>query len=552
MQPVIPRTTSGRALPCPSMLARANTRSSAFSRTAQVLIRIRSAPRRDRRCARSRRDRAGRASDRCRRRSSGSRRSRGRPCRVGAVFGAAESSTPRARRAELNQIAHGGGITRPCTDLHARLAPRSCRCSPRSRCPLARLGRGALELPGLTLPASRRRASTSAWATATTRSPRQRRLRHEPRAAGGVAHDFELGFRLGFRLDDGGQATQADSYGRPFDTETYGTEHDRIANPELKFRWSMARSYAAELGLELRAYIPIETQSRFGFMIGLPIALRAGPSASTPASSFRSSSTTRRKTVVSIPLHIWIQPTATFWLGPLLGMRVVNQDGSHTQYPLGFGLGWQLNRAVDLRTWFMFPDINQDAAARTYGLGVGARSQVRVARHSSAGEAGFEGRLRHRAADLIDLARAAEDDHRRDRLDLEAGGAARVLVDVQLRDLQLARALAGERLEHRRDGAARPAPGRPEVDQHRDRRVLDLLLPARVGDRHRPAREDLLLAAPAHRVVAEPRAQDAGCSRRSGCTRKRRCPADPLPLRRSWRLCVSTSPARSRRRGDTR
>ena len=43
MQPVMPRTTSGRALPCASMLARANTRSSAFSRTAQVLIRIRSA-----------------------------------------------------------------------------------------------------------------------------------------------------------------------------------------------------------------------------------------------------------------------------------------------------------------------------------------------------------------------------------------------------------------------------------------------------------------------------------------------------------------------------
>ena len=39
----------------------------------------------------------------------------------------------------------------------------------------------------------------------------------------GITHDFELGFRMGFRLDDGGQATQADQYGRPFDTETYGT-----------------------------------------------------------------------------------------------------------------------------------------------------------------------------------------------------------------------------------------------------------------------------------------------------------------------------------------
>jgi hypothetical protein len=33
-------------------------------------------------------------------------------------------------------------------------------------------------------------------------------------------------------------------------------------------------------------------------------------------------------------------------------------------------MGWQLNRAVDLRAWFMFPDINQDAAARSYGLGL--------------------------------------------------------------------------------------------------------------------------------------------------------------------------------------
>ena len=42
MQPVTPSTTSGRAAAA-SMLVRANTRSSAFSRTAQVLIRMRSA-----------------------------------------------------------------------------------------------------------------------------------------------------------------------------------------------------------------------------------------------------------------------------------------------------------------------------------------------------------------------------------------------------------------------------------------------------------------------------------------------------------------------------
>jgi hypothetical protein len=186
----------------------------------------------------------------------------------------------------------------------------------------------------------------------------------------GVAHDFELGFRMGFRLDDGGQITQADRYGRPFDTETYGTNGDRVANPEIKLRWSMARSYAAELGLELRFYLPIEAGSRFGFMFGLPIALRAGPIRFDTGLYVPIIFYDPTQTIVSIPLHVWIQPTRDFWLGPLLGLRVVNQGNSHTEYPLGFGMGWQLNRIVDLRTWVLFPDISRDAAARWWGIGV--------------------------------------------------------------------------------------------------------------------------------------------------------------------------------------
>ena len=92
----------------------------------------------------------------------------------------------------------------------------------------------------------------------------------------GITHDFELGFRMGFRLDNGGRYTQADRYGRPFDTETYGTGGDGVANPELHFRWAVARSYAAELGLELRAYLPIEAGRASGSCSGCRIALRAG------------------------------------------------------------------------------------------------------------------------------------------------------------------------------------------------------------------------------------------------------------------------------------
>ena len=185
----------------------------------------------------------------------------------------------------------------------------------------------------------------------------------------GVAQNFELGFRMGFRLDSGGRYTQADYYARPYETETYGTNNDSVSNPELRFRWSVARGYAAELGLELRAYLPIESNSRFGFMFGLPIALRAGPIRFDTGLYVPVLFYDPTRTAVSIPLHVWIQAAYNFWLGPILGLRFESQ-GSHTAYPLGFGLGWQTSRAVDIRTWFLFPDMNQNAAARSYGVGI--------------------------------------------------------------------------------------------------------------------------------------------------------------------------------------
>ena len=141
----------------------------------------------------------------------------------------------------------------------------------------------------------------------------------------------------------------------------------------------MARSYAAELGIELRAYLPIETNSRFGFMFGLPIALRAGPLRFDTGLYVPVLFYDPTRTAVSVPLHIWIQAAHNFWLGPMLGLRVVS-PGSHTAYPLGFGLGLQTSRAVDIRTWFLFPDMNQNAAARRWGAGDRAGSQVRVGR----------------------------------------------------------------------------------------------------------------------------------------------------------------------------
>jgi hypothetical protein len=186
----------------------------------------------------------------------------------------------------------------------------------------------------------------------------------------GLTHELELGLRTGFRLDDDGQATQADRYGRPFDTETYGTNNGRVANPEIRLRWSVARGSTAQIGLEWRAYLPIEPQSHFGMMFGLPIALHAASIRLDTGIYVPIIFSDPTMTIVSIPLHLWIQASSRLWLGPLFGVRIVSQNGTHNEYPLGFGLGSMLTRSIDLRTWFLFPDINRDEGARQFGAGV--------------------------------------------------------------------------------------------------------------------------------------------------------------------------------------
>jgi hypothetical protein len=186
--------------------------------------------------------------------------------------------------------------------------------------------------------------------------------------AGGVTHDLELGFRTGVRFDDGGQATQADRYGRPFETESYGTGGDTVANPELRMTWTVARGAIPELGLEARAYLPFENGTYFGVMFGVPLALRLGVVRIDTGLSVPIIFSPTTTSAVSIPLHLWIQASPRLWLGPLLGLRI---ESGHDAYPLGFGFGSALSRQIDLRAWFLFPDLNGPEAARTFGAGVG-------------------------------------------------------------------------------------------------------------------------------------------------------------------------------------
>ena len=197
----------------------------------------------------------------------------------------------------------------------------------------------------------------------------------------GVTHALELGFRSGFRLNGDAQATQADQYGRLFDTETYGTDGDNVANPEFRVRGSIARGDVAEVGLEGRAYLPIENGTRAGLLLGVPVTLHLGGTVRLDTGVFVPIlfyDPTR--TIISIPIAVWIQSTDRFWLGPFAAVRFHNDPGTFTQVLVGFGLGYQLARQVDFKAQFIFPDINgspeQGSGGKAFGAGAGLQLRI--------------------------------------------------------------------------------------------------------------------------------------------------------------------------------
>ncbi len=187
----------------------------------------------------------------------------------------------------------------------------------------------------------------------------------------GVGPGLELGIRTGIRADDASAVTMADAYARPFDTETYGTRGDRVANPELHLKWAVARGPAAELGLELAAYLPTENGSRFGLMFAVPLVLHANNIRVDSGVYVPIVFYDPEYRVISIPIQFWVQATRTFWLGPVFGLRFFHFGSeSWNQFPFGFGIGNAVSPNVDLRAWFLFPDITADQAARQFGAGL--------------------------------------------------------------------------------------------------------------------------------------------------------------------------------------
>jgi hypothetical protein len=193
--------------------------------------------------------------------------------------------------------------------------------------------------------------------------------------AGAFTSSLELGFRTGLRFGDVGRVGRADRYGRPFDTETYGEGADVVlSNPEARLRWAVVQGDVVEVALEGRAYSPFT--DGFGLMFGVPMAFHLGRIVRFDTGVFVPILFHNpTEALVSLPFHLWIQATDKLWLGPLTGVRFYSNAGGHVDVPLGFGLGYQVSRAVDFKTWLLFQDV-ANGAAREWGFGAGVELRI--------------------------------------------------------------------------------------------------------------------------------------------------------------------------------
>jgi hypothetical protein len=196
-------------------------------------------------------------------------------------------------------------------------------------------------------------------------------------AALGITSSVELGLRTGVRFGGYGRALGADAFGRTLFTETYGTNGDTLANPELRVRWAAYSGRVVEVGLDGRVYLPVEQFSRAGVMAGVPLAFHFGILRIDTGLYVPIIFSEPIGTVISVPVDLWFQVSHRLWLGPMLGFRHIDRGGlagPPNNLLLGFGLGYQVAAAVDLKWMLLIPNANADD--RVVGGGFGLQFRI--------------------------------------------------------------------------------------------------------------------------------------------------------------------------------
>src|SRR5579863_8207388 len=123
-----------------------------------------------------------------------------------------------------------------------------------------------------------------------------------------------------------------------------------------------------------------------------------------------------------------------------------------------------------------------------------------------------------RAGLACELASRAKEDQRGNAADTQAPGELRLLVGVDFSYAKLRRAAGRRALQDRREHAAGPAPGRPEVHENRQRRALDVRGKRGCVEWNRLAAQQVCLATRALGVLSRSRRghADEGLTLRAG------------------------------------
>jgi hypothetical protein len=192
---------------------------------------------------------------------------------------------------------------------------------------------------------------------------------------GSLTPRLQLGVRTGIRVGSDGKATEADRFGRTFETETYGTGADTVANPELSLRYAVVDSPTVDLALDGRVYLPIESHTKVGIMLAVPLAFHLSPTVRFDTGIFVPIIfTDPTQTVISFPFHLWLQANNALALGVITGVAVHNPH-STTTVPLGLALNYGISSDADLRVWFLFPNVKGSGATNYYGVGLGLEAR---------------------------------------------------------------------------------------------------------------------------------------------------------------------------------
>jgi hypothetical protein len=200
-------------------------------------------------------------------------------------------------------------------------------------------------------------------------------------AAFAVSHSVELGVRTGARFGDRAEALRADEYARTLWTETWGTGNNApFANPELRVRWAVYSGRVVEVGLDWRMYVPAEAGTNFGLAFGVPLAFHVGSILRIDTGVYIPVVfDSPVSTVISAPAYFWFQASNHVWLGPMIGIRHIDPGPlpfpSRDDVLLGFGVGYQVASAVDLKWMFLMPRVNDDNV-RPFGLGFGVQFRI--------------------------------------------------------------------------------------------------------------------------------------------------------------------------------